>query len=81
MPTPDECKRLLSKLGFKHGVSPVLISTRLLSIDDKNDMLMGLVSTEQMETAIDCWIKAKLPDYSNGHTEPLKDFYEKVMVR
>jgi len=49
-----------------------LISTRLLSKEDKDDMLNGLVSDETLETAVQAWMSAGMPDYANGHTEPYK---------
>jgi len=38
MKTPDECKKILFTVGIKLGVSPKLISTRLLNDLDKSDM-------------------------------------------
>lgn len=69
MPTAEECKRKLFKLGIKHGVSPRLISTRLLSTDDKNDMLSGLIPDETLDTAVKVWKQYGMPDYTNGTCE------------
>lgn len=49
-----------------------LISTRLLSKQDKDDMLNGLVPVETLMTAVKCWMKAGMPDYANGNTDPYK---------
>jgi|FreactTroBogLake_1042271.scaffolds.fasta_scaffold07702_2 hypothetical protein len=63
MPTKDECKRILSKLGFKLGVSPTLISTRLLSEEDKQDMMDGKLPLDALELHIRVWISNKTPNY------------------
>ncbi len=68
----EKCKRKLFDIGIKIGVSPTLISTRLLSKEDKQDMLDGRVEDEALLTAVKCWIEAGMPDYSNGHTMPYK---------
>jgi len=47
-----------------------LISSRLLIKQDKEDMLNGLVSSQMLETAVKCWMKAGMPDYVNGKNEP-----------
>lgn len=72
MPTEKECKQILSKLGWEHGVSPRLISTRLLSDSDKQDMLRGEVPIEALDVAVMLWKQAGMPDYANGDTKPLK---------
>lgn len=75
MPSKDECKRILSKLGFKLGVSPALIAKRLLSDEDKQDMLDDLIPINSLECAIQAWMENKMPDYANGKTEPFREFY------
>lgn len=75
MPTRDECKSKLFRLGIKFGVSPTLISTRLLSPEDKEDMLNGLISDEALECHVKVWIENKMPDYANGNTDPYKPPY------
>lgn len=42
---------------------------RLLSPDDKQDMLNGLIPDEALEVAVKCWMEAGMPDYANGLTE------------
>ena len=69
--TADECKKILFKVGIKFGVSPALISTRLLDAQDKCDMLNGEVPIEMLEVAVKAWQDAGMPDYANGHTEPM----------
>ncbi len=70
MPTTDECKCMLSKIGFKLGVSPRLISTRLLSDDDKQDMLDGNLPIEALECAVKVWMDAGMPNYAHGDSTP-----------
>jgi hypothetical protein len=52
--TVEECKSMLFKLAVKHGISPNLISSRLLSKEDKENMLDGLISFE----TLDCMVQA-----------------------
>jgi hypothetical protein len=72
MKTKEECKKILSKLGFKLGVSPALIATRLLSEDDKQDMVNGDLPLESLECAIKTWMHNGMPDYAHGLTDPME---------
>lgn len=72
MPTKEECQRMLFKIGIKLGVSPKLISTRLLSKEDKDDMVNGFISQDDLEVAILAWKDSGMPDYANGKFEPYK---------
>ncbi len=72
MPTVKECKKLLFKLGIKHGVSPKLISERLLSKEDKNDMLEGLIPYEAIDTAVAVWKESGMCNYADGSGERYK---------
>lgn len=56
-----------------------LISTRLLSKEDKQDMLSGLVPDETLFVAVKCWIEARMPNYANGDTEPYRPQYKLPM--
>lgn len=71
MLTKEDCKKILFKVGIKFGVSPRLISERLLDAQDKCDMLNGEVPIEMLEVAVKAWQDAGMPDYANGHTEPM----------
>jgi hypothetical protein len=64
MRTKEECKRILSKIGFKLGVSPALISTRLLSKEDKEDMLKGELSVEILQEHVKIWLEDGMQNYS-----------------
>ena len=68
--TKEECQRILSKLGFKIGISPRLVSLRLLSNQDKQEMLEGKFSEENLEQHIRLWIQNGMPDYAQGKTIP-----------
>ena len=49
---------------MKLGVNPNLISTRLLSKEDKEDMLRGLINEEALETAVKCWVASGMLEYA-----------------
>lgn len=68
MLTKEDCKRILFKVGIKFGVSPRLISERLLDAQDKCDMLNGEVPIEYLEVAVKAWMDAGQPDYAHGLT-------------
>lgn len=68
MPSKEDCKKILSKLGFKLGVSPKLIATRLLDDDDKNDMMYGFINIEELELAVKVWMDNGMPDYVEEKT-------------
>lgn len=70
--TIEECQKKLFNLGIKLGVSPKLIATSLLSKEDKQDMLNGLLPDEALECHVKCWMDAGMPNYANGLTEPYK---------
>jgi hypothetical protein len=70
--TKQECQKIISTLGWLSGCSPKLIATRLLSEDDKQDMLNGDLEIEALECAVKVWMSNGMPDYANGTTEPMK---------
>lgn len=72
--TVEECKRMLFKLGLKHGVSPSLISSRLLCKEDKNDMLQGLVSFDTLDCAVAVWKEYGMCNYADGSGKPYEHF-------
>lgn len=69
--TVEDCKLIIKKLGMRHNVHPALISSRLLSKEDKQDMLDGNLSIEALVCAVSAWIAAGKPDYAQGNTAPL----------
>lgn len=76
--TADDCKKILFKVGMKFGVSPKLISERLLDAQDKCDMLNGEVPVEMLEIAVQAWQDAGMPDYAHGETARLTPYQEKL---
>jgi hypothetical protein len=81
MITQQQCQKRIFNVAIKLGVSPKLIATRLLSIDDKNDMVNGLIPDEVLEIAVRAWMDAGMPDYANGLTNPYKPAPELPMQR
>lgn len=69
MPTPEECKKILFKLGLKHGVSPKLISEKLLSKEDKEDMVNGQLPYESLDAHVRVWKEHGLGHYSGRSGE------------
>ena len=59
-------------MGWLCGCSPKLIATRLLSEEDKQDMLNGDLPIEALECAIKVWMSNVMPDYAHGLTDPMK---------
>ena len=79
--TKEECQKKLFHLGIKLGLSPKLISTRLLSKEDKQDMLNGLLPDEALECHVKCWMEAGMPNYAEGDTAPYKPKLDLPMQR
>jgi len=77
----EECKSKLFRLGIKLGVSPRLIATRLLSQEDKDDMLKGLISDEALEAHVKVWMEFGMCDYANGLYIPYRPSSELPMGR
>lgn len=69
MQTKEQCQKLLFKIGLQLGVSPKLIATRLLSAEDKEDMLNGLITVDALVTGVTVWMSNGMPDYANGKCE------------
>jgi hypothetical protein len=61
--TKKECQTMIFNAGIKLGVSPRLISTRLLSPEDKEDMMKGSISIVDLEAAIAVWRDNGMLDY------------------
>lgn len=70
MATPEQCKKLLFNIGIKYGISPKLISTRLLSDEDKADMMSWSLSEATLVAHVLVWKEAGMPDYANGNLTP-----------
>ena len=70
MTTVNECKTMLFKLGLKHGISPKLISERLLSKDDKEDMLQGFITYELLDEFVKVWKEQGMCNHADGSMKP-----------
>lgn len=70
MPTKEQCRSMIFKTGLKLGVSPKLIAERLLSDDDKEDMLEGRLKQDVLEVAVKVWKDNGMPDYRNAKFTP-----------
>ena len=81
MLNPEKCRKQLFNIGIKLGVSPRLISTRLLSTNDKEDMLSGLISDHELELHVKVWMEHQMPDYANGSNSRYKTSCELPMQR
>ncbi len=68
MLTVEQCQKKLFNLGIKLGVSPRLISTRLLSTDDKEAIMHELITDDELESHVKAWMNNNMPDYANGST-------------
>jgi len=68
--TDKVCKEIIRTLARKLGIDPPsLITTRLMSEDDKNDMRKGLLTVEVLELHIKVWKAAGMRDLVNIPTE------------
>lgn len=65
MRTRADCKRLISRVGLDLGVSPMAISLRLLSHQDKRGLLSGEVTEDCLRAHVQLWIANGKPDYVN----------------
>lgn len=65
MPSQEECKKIISRVAWKVGISPKLIATQLLSADDKVDMMSGDLKEADLEAAASVWVSNGMPDYVN----------------
>lgn len=64
--TTDDCKKMLFKVGITLGVSPKLISERLLDDLDKGSMLRGEITIVELEESVKVWMGNGMPTYSAG---------------
>ena len=58
----NKCKQIVRELAVKHEVDPRLITTRLLSAEDKNDMRNGDLPIEALDKFIEVWVWMGMPD-------------------
>jgi uncharacterized protein YaeQ len=65
--TDEACKSIIRRIALRLGVDAKLITTRLMSEDDKNDMRKGDISKVVLELHVKLWIENGMPDYVNIH--------------
>jgi len=66
------CKAIINRVARKLNVEARLITTRLMSEEDKDDMRAGLVPIDALECHVTVWIAAGMPDYAHGKTVALR---------
>lgn len=71
----EQCKDLLRIVARALCVRADLISTRLLSAEDKQDMLNGDISVEALMTHVKVWKENGMCNYADGTGEPYKPPY------
>lgn len=71
--TTKECQKIIFNLGIKFGVSPKLISERLLNDLDKDDMRLGSMGISSLEAFTEVWIDNGMPDYAHGKFETYEE--------
>lgn len=72
---------MILQIGIKLGVSPRLISERLLSEEDKEDMVNGLLSEEALMGHVQVWMQTGMRNYADGSGEPYRASGELPMSR
>jgi hypothetical protein len=70
----EKCKSMLFKLAIKYGISPKLISERLLSREDKEDMLNGLIPFETLDCFVKTWKEQGMRNYADGSGSLYEEF-------
>jgi len=67
------CINQIKKIAEKYKINPRLITTRLMSEDDKADMRQGNLPKSILDLHVQVWIKKGMPNYREGSTIPMKD--------
>lgn len=62
-------------------VKAELISTRLLSEQDKQDMLDGVLGVDSLVTGVRVWVDNGMPNYSDGSGDSYKPKLKLPMQR
>lgn len=65
------CKALIIRVAKEFNVEAKLITSRLMSEDDKNDMRNGDLPLDALKCHVKVWIENGLCDYAHGKTVPL----------
>lgn len=59
----NQCKYYICKIAKEYNIEPRLITTLLMSEEDKDDMRFGNLPIHILELHVSAWIKAGMPDY------------------
>lgn len=70
--TTKECQSIVFKLSVKFGVPPREIMEKLLSDDDKKDMMDGSLDVETLEAHTEAWVKSGKRDLV-GRPKPIPE--------
>jgi hypothetical protein len=68
----EQCKDLLRTVAKVMCVRADLISTRLLSAEDKQDMLNGDITIDDLLIHVKVWKENGMCNYADGSGEPYK---------
>jgi len=68
----EQCKDLLRTVAKVMCVRADLISTRLLSAEDKQDMLNGDITIDDLLVHVKVWKENGMCNYADGSGEPYK---------
>jgi hypothetical protein len=79
--TASECKNILKDISRKLCIRPGFIAERLMSHEDKEDMLIGDLSVECLEVAVKLWLQSRMPDYAHGLIDPYKHISYREIVQ
>jgi hypothetical protein len=71
----DECKKSIISIGWRCGVPPSFISERLLSKDDKEDMLNNLLPPEVLHVFVETWKEQGMSDVAHGKSKPYNKYW------
>lgn len=71
----EQCKDLLRTVARAMCVRADLISTRLLSEEDKQDMLNGDITVEELMLHVKVWKQYGMCNYADGSCEPYRPPY------
>jgi len=78
--TDKACKAIIIQIAKELDVEARLITTRLMSEDDKNDMRNGDLPKDALKLHIQVWKQSVYPDYAHGKTIPLAEEQQAVLI-
>jgi hypothetical protein len=64
--TDIACKAIIKDIAAKFTIDPILITTKLMSEDDKNDLRSGELSPKILELHVKAWIALGMPNHRAG---------------